>query len=44
MAPTSKAASNTYSSAIYSHKERLGMPINGLLKDLKGEKLDYFQK
>ena len=44
MAPTGKAASNVSGSTIHSHKEGLGLPVKGKLRELNGEKLNYFQR
>ena len=41
---TGKAVSNIYSSIIHSHKEGLSIPTRGKLTELKGKRLDYFQK
>ena len=43
MAPTGKAASNTYGSTLHSHKERLSLPVHKRFKDLDGKQLKFWK-
>ena len=44
MEPTGKLYLKICGSKMHSHKEGLGVLINRILKDLKGDQLDYFHK